>query len=146
MDIVSFPLIMNHNTPKIGSGIAGYTINSKCKEKAAAWKFLAKMLSKEGQNAMAKGGLNLPSIRKDLQDYTSDDVAWGGKYKDLNLSAYTYGGEYKVSSDFLSLVDVKYKAKLDEAVRNMFAYATRFDKTVDDAVNSCEKALKNALK
>ena len=146
MDIVSFPLIMNHSTPKIGSGIAGYTINSKCKEKTAAWKFLAKMLSKEGQNAMAKGGLNLPSIRKDLQDYTSDDVAWGGKYKDLNLSAYTYGGEYKVSSDFLSLVDVKYKAKLDEAVRNMFAYATRFDKTVDDAVNSCEKALKNALK
>lgn len=146
MDIVSFPLIMNHNTPKIGSGIAGYTINSKCKEKTAAWKFLAKMLSKEGQNAMARGGLNLPSIRKDLQDYASDDVAWGGKYKDLNLSAYTYGGEYKVSSDFLSLVDVKYKAKLDEAVRNMFAYATRFDKTVDDAVNSCEKALKNALK
>ena len=37
-------------------------------------------------------------------------------------------------------------AKLVNTVRNMFAYATRFDKTVDDAVKSCEKALKNALK
>ena len=102
MDIVSFPLIMNHNTPKIGSGIAilkvGAATESEMKEKTAAWKFLAKMLSKEGQNAMARGGLNLPSIRKDLQDYTSNDVAWGGKYKDLNLSAYTYGGEYKVKN------------------------------------------------
>lgn len=146
IDIVSFPLIQDHNTPKIGSGIAGYCINSKTKEKVACWKFLEKMLSKEGQNAMADGGLHLPSIRKDLQDYTNTEVKWGGEYTTYNLSAYTYGGEYKITADYLGLLDVKYKAKLDDGVRGMFADAIRKDKSVDQAISTAVKYLKNALK
>lgn len=146
IDIVSFPLIDDEGTPKIGSGIAGYCINSRTEEKTAAWLFLNEMLTKEGQNAMAKGGLNLPSIRRDLQDYKDPNVMWGAGYQDFNLSAYTYGGEYKISSDFLSIVDIKYKAKLDEAVRGMFADAIRVDKTVEDAISTCVKYLQNALR
>lgn len=146
IDIVSFPLINDKNTPQIGSGIAGYCINSRTTEKTAAWLFLNKMISKEGQNAMANGGLNLPSIRKDLQDYTSDDVNWGKGYTDYNLAAYTYGGEYKTTCDFLSLVDVKYKAKLTEAIDGLFQNTTRKDKDIESAISTCVRYLTNALK
>lgn len=146
IDIVSFPLIDNKQSPKIGSGIAGYCINGRTKEKTAAWLFLNKMLSKEGQNAMADGGLHLPSIRKDLQDYKNPEVHWGKGYETFNLDAYTYGGEYKIAADLFSIVDIKYKAKLDEAIRGMFADSIRIDKTVEDAIATCVKYLKNALR
>ena len=72
-------------------------------------------------------------IGEDIDDTWALIFLLSSRFVDIKLISVTTG-------------DVKYKAKLDEAVRNMFAYATRFDKTVDDAVNSCEKALKNALK
>ncbi len=146
VDIVSFPLIEDNNSPKIGSGIAGYCINSRVKDKkqVACWKFMEKMISYEGQQAMARGGLNLPSIRKDLQDPST--AYWCKGYENYNLSAYTYGDEYKITCDFLSKVETTKKAKLDEAVQGLFDDATRTDKTIDKAVSTCVKALKNALK
>lgn len=146
VDIVSFPLITKNNSPKIGAGIAGYCINSRVKDKKqiACWKFMEKMISFDGQQAMANGGLNLPSIRKDLQD--ASIANWAKGYEDYNLSAYTYGDEYKITCDFLSKVEPTKKAKLDEAVQGLFADAARTDKTVEKAISTCVKALSNALK
>lgn len=146
VDIVSFPLIQKNNTPKIGAGIAGYCINSRVKDKkqVACWKFMEKMISYEGQQAMALGGLKLPSIRKDLQDPTTAN--WCKGYEKNNLSAYTYGDEYKITCDFLSKVETTKKAKLDEAVQGLFADAARTDKDIEKAISTCVKALKNALK
>lgn len=53
IDLVSFPLIQEKNTPKIGSGIAGYSINVNAKNKDLCWAFLSHMLSYDGQQAMA---------------------------------------------------------------------------------------------
>ncbi len=146
IDIVSFPLIDQKNTPKIGSGIAGYCINSQSKEKAAAWQFIEKLMSYDGQQAMARGGLHLPSIRKDLQDLNDSTVEWVKGYETFNLAAYTYGGEYKVTTDFIGKVDTKYKANLDEAVKTMFDYSIKENKTIDQAIEIAVKNIKNAFK
>lgn len=144
IDIVSFPLIEDNNSPKIGCGIAGYAMNKKSKEKIACWNFLSYLMSAEGQELMAQGGLNLPSIRKDLQDFTT--AAWGKGYTNFNLDAYTYGSEYKISTDFFSYVDSRYKADIDQAIKDMFYNATRKDKTTDEALTKAIKDINSAIR
>ena len=144
-DVVSFPLINKYSMPKIGCGIAGYAINSKTKHKAACWQFLNTMMSYDGQQAMAEGGLNLPSIRKDLQN--RDTANWMKKYSALNLEAYTYGAEYKIVPEFISWADPRAKASLDLAVRDLFYNATRNDKEnpIEFAIKECKLELEDAL-
>lgn len=143
IDLVSFPLIKGHNSPKIGSGIAGYAINRNSEEKAAAWQFLSYMMSKEGQEKLAEGGLQLPSIRKDLQDYKT--AKWGENYTDYNLAAYTYGPEYKIVPEFLSYVDPKIKGDLDLAFKDLFSNTLKRSKTVEKAIETCVLDLEDAL-
>ena len=143
IDLVSFPLINAKSAPKIGSGIAGYAINRNSKEKAAAWQFLSYMMSKEGQEKLAEGGLQLPSIRKDLQDYHTSK--WGEGYTDFNLAAYTYGPEYKIVPEFLSYVDPKIKGDLDMAFKDLFSNTLKRSKTIDKAIETCVLDLEDAL-
>lgn len=143
IDLVSFPLIQANNTPKIGSGIAGYAINRNSKEKPAAWQFLNYMMSKEGQEKLAEGGLRLPSIRKDLQDYKTS--SWGEGYRDNNLAAYTYGPEYKIVPEFLSYVDPKIKGDLDLAFKDLFSNTLKRSKTIEKAISTCVLDLQDAL-
>lgn len=143
IDIVSFPLINAKSSPKIGTGIAGYSMNTKSKQKTAAWQFLLHLMSLEGQNALAEGGLHLPSIRHDLADYST--AKWGEGYRDFNLNAYTYGSEYKVDLKFLSYIDPKYKADIDLATRDLFANATRTDKDIESAIATCVREINAAL-
>ena len=143
IDLVSFPLINAKSAPKIGSGIAGYAINRNSKEKAAAWQFLSYMMSKEGQEKLAEGGLQLPSIRKDLQDYRTSK--WGEGYTDFNLAAQTYGPEYKIVPEFLSYVDPKIKGDLDMAFKDLFSNTLKRSKTIDKAIETCVLDLEDAL-
>ena len=143
IDLVSFPLINAKSSPKIGSGIAGYAINRNSKEKAAAWQFLSYMMSKEGQEKLAEGGLQLPSIRKDLQDYHTSK--WGEGYTDFNLAAYTYGPQYKIVPEFLSYVDPKIKGDLDMAFKDLFSNTLKRSKTIDKAIETCVLDLEDAL-
>ena len=143
IDLASFPLINAKSAPKIGSGIAGYAINRKSKEKVAAWQFLNYMMSREGQEKLAEGGLRLPSIRKDLQDYKTSK--WGEGYTDYNLAAYTYGPEYKVVPEFLSYVDPKIKGDLDLAFKDLFANTLKRSKTIEKAIETCVMDLEDAL-
>ena len=103
-------------------------------------------MSYDGQQAMARGGLHLPSIRKDLQDLNDSTVEWVKGYETFNLAAYTYGGEYKITTDFIGKVDTKYKANLDEAVKTMFDYSIKENKTIDQAIEIAVKNIKNAFK
>lgn len=133
VDLVSFPLITVNNTPKIGAGIAGYAINAASENKEIAWAFLTYLLSYTGQQEMALNGLNLASIRKDLSDYTTAN--WGKGYETLNLSAYTYGSEYKVSTDFFVRTTLTAKAGLQQALQQMFNSASNAEKAKDiDAI------------
>lgn len=143
MDIVSFPLVQDNGTPKIGCGIAGYCINKQSKNKNLCYKFLTYMLSKEGQQRMGENGLNLASIRKDLSDYTTAN--WGKKYQDLNLSAYLYGSEYKIDTKFLSRADIGAKVDISLAITDLFTNVTNKSKTIDDCMNAVIRSLEDAL-
>lgn len=129
VDLVSFPLITVNNTPKIGAGIAGYAINAASENKEIAWAFLTYLLSYEGQQKMALNGLNLASIRQDLADYKTAN--WGKGYETLNLSAYTYGSEYKISTDFFVRTTLSAKAGLQQALQQMFNSASNAEKAKD---------------
>ena len=139
-DIVSFPLMDKYDNAKIGAGIAGYTINarSNVQTRDIAWQFLLYMLSQEGQNALAEGGLNLPSIRKDLADY--EVAAWGSGYSDYNLSAYLYAPERKVAVDFVHKFDPELKTDLIQALIDMFEEVSN-GLEIQEAITNCENAL-----
>ena len=121
-DVVSFPLI--GETPKIGFGFAGYFVNDAVKKDQtklnASLAFMTYLMSNEGQQVMAeKGGLYLPSIRKDLSA-SNPDAKWCAEYKDkFNLEAYSYGAQYKVSMDFLQYVK---PTLADSIVKKMNGY------------------------
>lgn len=141
IDIVSFPLI--GDSPKIGSGVAGYTINASTKYKDESWAFLNYLISYDGQQNLALGGLNLPSIRKDLIDYTVAN--WGAGYTDFNLGAYLYGTDYKITIEFLQYFDPKYKSDLDLALKDLFNNATNVDKTIEETIATAVRDIDDAL-
>lgn len=143
IDLVSFPLITVNNTPKIGAGIAGYSIAKTSKNKNVAWAFLRYLLSKDGQQKMALNGLNLASIRKDLSDYTTAN--WGLKYKDLNLAAYTYGSEYKTACEFFTKADLSAKADIQKAIQTMFAGASNASKDLTKVMATAKADIDDAL-
>ncbi len=145
VDLVSFPLINEVGAPKIGAGIAGYAINSESEHKELAWAFLVHLLSYSGQQNMALNGLNLASIRKDLSDYTTAN--WGKNYSTLNLSAYTYGSEYKVSTDFFTRTSLSAKAGLDQGLRQMFTNASNMSKAsnMESVISSAVRDMENAM-
>lgn len=143
IDLVSFPLITDNNTPKIGCGIAGYAINSKSQYKDLCWQFLNLLLSKDGQQDMALNGLNLASIRKDLSDYTTAN--WGTAYKNYNLSAYLYGSDYRVDASFLSRVNIAAKSDISTAINDMFTRAQDKTRDIDEAIASCKQAIQDAI-
>lgn len=143
LDVVTMPLINDNNTPFIGAGIAGYTINTKSKNKALAWAFLRYLLTKEGQELMAKGGLNVPPIRNDMDDFTKEE--WGKGYTDKNLSAYTLYPEYKTTDDFLSKADVSKMANLNLAYQDFVSAAGSGKKSVDTVISEAVEDLTDAL-
>jgi ABC-type glycerol-3-phosphate transport system substrate-binding protein len=141
IDIVSFPLIGEN--PKIGTGIAGYSINSASAYKDEAWAFLNYLISYEGQQNMALGGLNTPSIRQDLADYTTAN--WGEGYREFNLDAYLYGMEYKIAPDFFQYYDAKYKSDLDLALRDLFNNVCNKNKTIEESIATAVRDMEDAL-
>jgi len=143
VDLVSFPLITDNGTPKIGSGIAGYAINKNTKYRDVCWAFLNYMLSYEGQQAMALNGLNLPSIRTDLSDPKTAN--WGQGYEDINLNAYLYGLEYKIDCKFLSRIDPKYKVDLTQAILDLFNNASNASKSIDECMQTALRDCRDAL-
>lgn len=143
IDVVSFPRIMDNNTPKIGGGIAGYSINKKSHNKALAWQFLNYLISKEGQEKMAEGGLNLAPIRKDMDDFTTQK--WGEGYTDKNLSAYLCYDDEKITEEYLSRVSPEYLSGLQEAFQDFVSDATNSRKSVDKVISDAVDAITDVL-
>lgn len=145
VDLVSFPLIQAKNSPKIGAGVAGYAINSESKNKELAWAFLTFMLSEYGQQRMALNGLNLASIRKDLSDPSTAN--WGKGYENLNLAAYTYGSQYKISTDFFVRTKLSAKAGIQQALQQMFTNASNAERArdIDAIVASAVRDIDDAM-
>lgn len=143
IDLVSFPLITENNTPKIGCGIAGYCINKNTPHADVCWAFLNYMLSYNGQQKMANNGLNLASIRKDLADPAVAD--WGKKYPGVNMSAYLYGSEYKLDTAFFARLDPSMKPDFTTALKDLFNSASNRTKDIDKAIETCVEDMEYAL-
>lgn len=146
IDVVNFPLIKGEgtpNTPYIGSGVAGYSMNKKADNKALCWQFLNHLISHEGQEQMAEGGLNNPPIRTDMEDFTQNK--WGEGYEDKNLSAYTVYDEYKITEEYLSYANPTCMADLQLAFEDFVADSSQGRKTVDQVVNDAVSAFQDAL-
>ena len=95
-DIVTFPLI--GDDPHIGAGAAGYSIYAGSKNRDIAWKFLSFMISKDGQNALARAGLTLAPLRADMQDPNLND--WGKGNENINMAAYTWRPELNYATSW----------------------------------------------
>lgn len=143
IDIVTFPLITKHNTPKIGAGIAGYSMSKKARNKALAYKFLEYLVSEEGQNLLAKGGLNTPPIRKSLNDYKTAE--WGKGYEDKNLQAYLDYDEDKISDDFLLRADPSHFSRMNLAFQDFIDDAAGAKKSTDKVISDAVSNFKDAL-
>ncbi len=98
-DIVTFPLI-NGTSGVFGFGVPGYGIYAGIDEskRDLAWQFLSYIVSYEGQEYLAKAGMNTPSVRMDLQDY--ETASWGEGFRDLNLEATVWQPERNYSETF----------------------------------------------
>ena len=122
-DIVSFPLI-NGEESTIGMGYAGYALNSRLDDEGKdpmqlnlAAAFLSYMMSKDGQQQAALGGLTLPSIRNDLS-YDNPEANWHKEYgSSYHIESYMWGTEYKNSGlDFLGYVEPVFSSSLISAM------------------------------
>ena len=143
IDLVSFPLIKDYNQPKIGAGVAGYSITKTSKNKEVAWAFLTYLLSRKGQQKMALNGLNLASIRRDLSDYKTAN--WGKGYENINLAAYTYGSEYKIGSNYFERTKLTAKAGIQAALTQLFMNATNKSKNIDEIIDLAERDIDDAM-
>ena len=148
IDVVSFPLINGDNSA-IGFGFAGYAVNRKVADNQAkldaTMAFMSFLMSYDGQQAMAKdGGLNLPSIRKDL---SADNASaeWCAKYQGkFNMAAYTYGDSYKAGVDFLANVKPTLTGSI---VSNLNKYTGSYciSKTKKEAYNLLKAGINEAF-
>ena len=133
-DVVSFPLI-NGEKSAIGYGFAGYSLNAALVDNQtklnASCAFLAYLMSREGQQKIAKdGGLALPSIRNDLS-IDAPDAEWHTIFgSDFNVEAYTYGSQYKTELGFLGNVAPEFSADIVDALNS---YVGKYAKERDAA-------------
>ncbi len=138
-DLVTFPLI--GNDPKIGAGLAGYGISSysSALKKAVAWKFLSFMMTKEGQEALADGGLTSMPIRKDLADYTTNK--WGKGLESVNLAAYSYKPEYNIASDFFLCFPPENQSDIIQSLADLvtdYCSGSTYNKVITEFKNNIE--------
>lgn len=133
-NLTSFPLI--GSTPYIGTGVAGYGIYSRTPKRDLAWTFLRFMLTQDGQNALARGGMTTNPLRKDMSDPATNE--WGKEYVEqgINMSAYTYGTEYCIPCDFMTYYDTDKYADLITAVSTLITDALG-EMTYGDAIAKC---------
>lgn len=125
IDIVTFPII-NGEQGRIGAGIAGYALTNAAGDQESehdknivAYEFLNHLISYEGQQSMAEGGLNLPSVRNDLADPTNPDAKWAEGYTDRNLEAYILYDERKVADEFYRYIRPNQMANVTLTINDM---------------------------
>ena len=140
-NVTTFPLVTGKlETSYIGSGVGGYGIASTSKNRDLAWTFLRFLLTKDGQNALAGGGMTTMPIRKDMSD--PDANAWGAlQAKGVNMAAYTYGTERCVTTDFfLRCGKPGIYSDILESVNNMLNTGLGLDdKAMSAIIKDCQE-------
>ena len=145
-DVVTFPLIGDTAKAKIGSGIAGYGIFSGIEEnkRNLAWQLLNFMLSKEGQNIMARSGITVPPIRVDMQ---TGENEWRQGKESLNMEAYIWETDRNFATDFYLGQNPEKQIELINALENMTkdVMMRPNPKTPERAIADCIQELRNIL-
>lgn len=116
-DVVSFPLIMDRGTPKVGTGTSGYAVYSRCKETDIAWAFLKHVISREGQEAYSATGACIPLITDMLND---SDATWRKSTPEINNDAYVYNLQYEQYTDYLVEMNYYAAGQTTAALTEMF--------------------------
>ena len=146
-DVVTFPLVGDPATAKIGAGIAGYGIFSGIDQakRNLAWQLLDFMLSKEGQNIMARAGITEPPIRVDMQDGMN---LWRQGNESLNMDAYTWETDRNFATNFYLGQDPEKQIDLTTEVENMVDNVMMRPSPDDPqtAINTCVTNLNNIIK
>lgn len=133
-DIYTFPLIEYNNTPKIGAGIAGYSVYRNSANRELAVLFLLDVISAAGQSAMSDAGINYPSIRKDMQN---TEAPWAAAYADYNMEAYIWGLEYTCATDYFLAHEPEYASDIMEAVQTMISSYCDGQKSLQVVMQNC---------
>lgn len=133
-NIYTFPLIEYNNNPKIGAGIAGYSIYRNSPDRELAVLFLLDVISAAGQTAMAEVGINYPSIRTDMQN---TEAPWAAGYEDYNMEAYIWGLDYTCATDYFLAHEPEYASDIMEAVQTMISSYCDGDKTLAQVLQNC---------
>ena len=133
-DIYTFPLIEYNNTPKIGAGIAGYSVYRNSANRELAVLFLLDVISAAGQSAMSDAGINYPSIRKDMQN---TEAPWAAAYADYNMEAYIWGLEYTCATDYFLAHEPEYASDIMEAVQTMISSYCDGQKSLQVVLQNC---------
>ena len=134
-DIYTFPLIEYNDTPKIGAGIAGYSVYKNSRNRELAMLFLLEIISARGQTAMADVGINYPSIRVDMQN---TKAPWAEKYSAYNMEAYIWGQEYTCATDYFLAHEPEYASDIMEAVQTMISSYADGTKGLSTVLNNCK--------
>ena len=148
IDIVTFPFINGQENAKIGAGVAGYSLCTKSKKKALAWEYLNFLMSYDGQQALATGGLNLPSIRNDLADPDNAEANWTKGYTDRNLEAYVLYDEKKIADEYYAYCDPSAMANVTLAISDIMdnTLSTRENRrSIDDIISRGVSDLNDAV-
>lgn len=150
-DVVTFPVI-NGDDGVFGYGVPGYGIYAGIdkSKRDLAWQFLRYIVSAEGQNILARAGMCTPSVRNDLQDYST--AAWGEGYRHLNLEATVYETERNYTENFfMQFNSDKKNAIVDtmsnyiEDIRDYNTTKKEFTYTVDKCLETCAASVKKVL-
>lgn len=142
-NLTTFPLIGSN--PYIGTGVAGYGIYSRTPNRDLAWTFVSFVLTRDGQNALAAGGMTTNPIRKDMADSATNN--WGKEYvsKGINMAAYTYGTNYCIPTDFFTYYKTDMYSDLLDAASTMVTKAMG-SMSITDAMRECEDTFKYVVK
>lgn len=148
-DIVTFPVI-NGDDGVFGYGVPGYGIFSgiQTEKRDLAWQFLRYLLSEDGQESLAKAGMNTPSVRNDLQDYNT--ASWGEGLRHLNLGATTYQTYRNYTENFFLNFEHGKKDAITSVMGQFMENITSYDKgkfllTVQKSIDECKNNVQREL-
>lgn len=140
-DILPFPKAGDNG--KIGTGFAGWGIYSGSKNADLAWAFLQYLISYEGQMAIISGNpYSTPSVLRSI----NEEKGWTKGYESLNIDAFMYNGENKVTPQYFKGFDPKYMFEIQYAIQDFTHNILNSKKSVDDAISLATTKLAAAIK
>ncbi|MDR0426553.1 MAG: extracellular solute-binding protein [Clostridiales bacterium] len=143
-NVVTFPRIGDN--PMVGAGAPGFSVyaHTTADKRDLAWQYLKRLLSKDGQEAMAVRGMGSVPVRKDMQNPAENK--WGEGFETINMQAFSYQPELDKHIDFYLNVDGKFQGQLVRLYRKLITNYIADGYSLDNAINICRTEMEGVLK